>query len=733
MSDNEYGDVPKKADGSDRTLLGTLQYEKTNSIGFDSSTLSKEREVALKYYKGDMSDVPALEGRSKAVATTVSDAIETLLPDLVEIFTGEDVAAFVPRGEEDEEAAEQETDYINHVFFNENDGFSILSAAFKDALQVKTGIFKWRSEEYEDVETFVGKDEAEAAVAIQNNPDGVEEPTRNEDGTYDFKIRTKGKKVCVEAVAPEDFTVSADTVSLRDTPYCAHRARKRYYELIEAGLPKAKVDMCSTYGREGEQIERARDTAGEGDRPASGGSGDRRLIEVVEHYLRKDGKYTRVLTDASTSVILEGPETVSSIRFSAITPYPVPHRFYGESVADRLIENQRIDTALTRMSLDNGYFALNGRSEIDMSKINEWTIPDLLNNAPNMPVRVARQGAITPLVSSGLRFDPFSALEYFATRTEQRTGIVRNAQGLNPDTLHDTASGAMALMTASQKRVRLMARYFAVGVKEMFLGVHELIRETATGPMKARLRNKWVDIDPTKWGSRSDMTIEIGVGASGKEAQMLMLQQGLQTMQEIVVQQGGAQGPLVTETNVYNLTKKFFEKGLGFKNAELYLTDPKAPPKEGEEPPEPQPDPAVLEAQAKMQMAQMELEGKQQLAQMDLEGRQQLMAAEFQAKQMEAAARLEMDRENNAAKQAAAREDAMLTAQLKRDEAAANIAARERQVSAEIALRERQIAAELDLEERQFAAKLQLEAEGMAVDASIAVNSSDVQTGGTGG
>jgi len=738
MTDNDH-DEDNKRHGSegDRELLGILSSERRNSIGFDESqTLTKERELALKYYKGDMSDVPSLDGRSKAVSTDVADAIETILPDLVEIFTSEDVAAFIPKGEEDEDAAEQETDYINHVFFNENDGFMILYTAIKDALQVKTGVMKWYSEDYEDAETFEGKSEAEAVAAINANPEGLADQVKNEDGTYSFKIKKKGKKVCVKAVSPEDFTVSRDTVSLRDTPYCAHRARHRYFELIEAGYPKDKVDACSSYGRETEQIQRARDTAGEGDRSATG-TGDRRLIEVVEHYLREDGKYKRVVTDATESVILEGPEEISTNRFSAITPYPTTHRFYGESVADRLIEIQRIRTALTRMSLDNGYFALNGRTEVNMNKINEWTIPDLLNNAPNMPVR-SQGDALSPLVSSGLGFDPFAALEYFSTQAEQRTGIVRNAQGLNPDTLHDTASGAMALMTAAQKRIRLIARILAeTGIKDMFLGVHQLIRETASGPLKARLRNKWVQIDPTSWGSRSDMTIEIGVGASGKEAQMLMLQQGLQTMQEIVVQQGGANGPLVTETNVYNLTKKFFEKGLGFKNAELYITDPKAPPKPGEEPPEPQPDPALIEAQAKMQMAQMEMQGKQQLAQMELEGRQQLMAAEFQAKQAEAQARLEMDRENNAAKQAAAREDALLTAQLKRDEAAANIQARRDQVAGELTLKREQIAAELNLKRQQIGAELELEAEGMAVDAHLSeraqVSSSDVETGGAGG
>jgi len=725
--------TPVKTD-ADSQLLATLANERANSLGFDQdATLTKAREKALNYYKGKMDDVSHLDGRSSAVSTDVSDAIETILPDLVEIFTAEDVAAFMPRGEEDEDAAEQETDYINHVFFNENDGFMILYTAIKDALLTKTGIFKWWSEEIDESEDFTGKAEEEAVAALEANPDGMTDQKRAEDGTWSFTIRKKGKRARVAAVAPEDFTVSRDTISLRDTPYCAHRARKRVYELLAEGYPRAKIEKFQSYGLQDGEIERARDTAGEDDE-GTGGTGDRRLVEVVEHYLKTEKGYTRALTDASESVLLEREE-VKSNRFSAITPYITTHRFYGESVADRLLEIQKIRTAITRMALDAGYFALNGRSYIDMTKVNEWTIPDYLNNAPNMPIRGNGPDAVTPLASAGLGFDPFGALEYFSTQAEQRTGIVRNAQGLNPDTLHDTAKGALAMMDTAQKRIRLIARILAeTGVKDMFLGLHALIRENSSGPSMARLRNKWVKIDPTSWGSRSDMTIEIGVGASGKEAQMLMLQQGLQVQETIVAAQGGASGPLVKPANVYNLTKKFFEKGLGFKNADLYLTDPNAPPKPGDPPPEPPaPDPKLVEAEGKMAMAQAEFEGRQALAAQELEGKMMLAQADQQMRAQEMAARLDMEREKNLAKAEDDRAAAELNAQLKRDEAAASIQAKRDQVAGELQLKREQIDAELLLKREQIAAEIELKRQGIIVDAQVSTATADVETGGAGG
>lgn len=659
----------------DAELLALVAAERSASVGFDvSAELTKERETALNYYKGEMPDFRATEGRSSAVSTDVADAIETIKPDLIEIFTSEDVAAFMPRGEEDEEAAQQETDYINHVFFNENDGFLILHNMIDDALKLKTGVAKWWSESFEESETFEGKPQEEAVAAVLQHGDAMSDVKQADDGSWSYKITRKGNRPRVMAVAPEDFTVSVDTVSLRNTPYCAHRARRRLFELLAEGYAREKLERFQTYGTAADsEIDRARDTAGEGD-DAVAPTGDRRLVEIVEHYVRQEsGKYLRVLTDATETILLE-QEEVGSCRFAAITPYIVPHRFYGESVADRLIQIQRIRTSLTRMVLDQGNFSLNGRKYINMDKVNEWTISDLLNNQPNMPIRGNGDGAVTEMTAPTMGFDGFQALEYFSTQAEQRTGVVRNAQGLNPDTLHDTAQGAMALMSAAQKRTRLIARVFAeTGIKDMFLGLHALIRETASGMQKVRLRNKWVEVDPTSWGSRSDMTIEIGVGASGKEGQALMVMQALQMVERVVTMQGGVDGPFVTRENVYNLLKRAFEKGFDFKSSDPFLSDPKDQPSQ-----EPQPDPAAMEAEAKMALKQAELQGKQMeaRAQMELDRERASMElalerekaeAEAQLEQQRIQAQLEADRERNALQLAHLREKAALEYELAQD------------------------------------------------------------------
>jgi len=156
-------------------LQAMLASEKSSALaGMEGAQLASERADAMDYYLGDMSkDMPAQDGRSRAVSTDVSDVIEGLMPNLMDIFAGSDeVVRFEPVGPEDEEAAQQETDYVNHVFMQNNPGFMVLYGFVKDALLSKTGIVKvwWEEDEQEQRETYYDLDDeqyAALAYAVQ--------------------------------------------------------------------------------------------------------------------------------------------------------------------------------------------------------------------------------------------------------------------------------------------------------------------------------------------------------------------------------------------------------------------------------------------------------------------------------------------------------------------------------------------------------------------------------------
>jgi hypothetical protein len=153
-------------------LKAMLSAEKANSLAaMSAAQLMEERARAMEYYLGDMSqDMPAQDGRSRAVSTDVSDVIEGMLPHLMDIFAGSDeVVRFEPVGPEDEEAAQQETDYVNHVFMQQNPGFMVLYSFIKDGLLSKTGLVKvwWDEDEREERETYYDLTEDQYALLVQ--------------------------------------------------------------------------------------------------------------------------------------------------------------------------------------------------------------------------------------------------------------------------------------------------------------------------------------------------------------------------------------------------------------------------------------------------------------------------------------------------------------------------------------------------------------------------------------
>jgi hypothetical protein len=158
--------MPRMSTGELKALLAAERYDAPSAMM--ASKLSDERATALNYYMGDMSkDMPAPEGRSQAVSSDVANKVEGLMPQLMEIFAGGDeVVRFEPVGPQDAAAAEQETDYVNHVFMQKNPGFLILYSFIKDALLSKVGIAKVWWEEREEVERETYLDLAKEQFAI---------------------------------------------------------------------------------------------------------------------------------------------------------------------------------------------------------------------------------------------------------------------------------------------------------------------------------------------------------------------------------------------------------------------------------------------------------------------------------------------------------------------------------------------------------------------------------------
>jgi hypothetical protein len=599
--------MPKMSPGDLRALLAA---EKADALSaMSASKLSEERAAALDYYLGDMSrDMPAPDGRSRAVSTDVSDTVEGLMPSLMDIFTaGDEVVRFEPVGPEDVQGAEQETDYINHVFMQQNPGFLVLYSFIKDALLSKVGVVKvwWETREEQERETYLDQP-ADAFALIVANP-AVEVIAHTEhDGLHDVTVETRRSYECarVEGVPPEEFGIARNARCIRDTDYCFHDVLKSEARLIEQGYDREQVKRLPSYSIDDTIEAQARDTVDEGTlKQGDSLNSASRQIRVTEHYVRMDYEGNdkpalyRVTTGGGEGEVLERdgePDVIqeTAIPFAAMTPVIVTHRFFGRSIADLVMDIQRIKTALLRSLLDNAYLANNPRTEVAESHATETTLDDLLVSRPGGIVRTKTPGGLAVIQHPDIGGHVFPLLQYQDATREWRTGVSRQGQGVDPNALQNqVATIANQMFDAAQAKVKLIARIFAeTGIRDLFSLLHAVVRKHGSQAQTVRLRNQWVTVDPRDWKARNDMTINMGPGAGGKTEQLAHLTSLIGLQKEALA---AGKANLVSDDNLYNAAKEF-TKLVGLKNVDAYFTDPKTQPA-----PQPPPDPKLIELQMK--------------------------------------------------------------------------------------------------------------------------------------
>jgi hypothetical protein len=663
---------------SDTELAAMLSAERADALSAENaSKLSAERSKAMDYYLGDMSkDMPAPADRSKAVSTDVADVVEGLMPSLMEIFaSGEEVVVFEPVGPDDVPAAEQETDYVNHVFMQKNPGFLILYSFIKDALLSKNGVVKvsWEEREEDEEETFLDVPDDVFSLLVSAPEIEVVEHTEHQDAAgqtvHDVTLSRKRDYGCarVEVVPPENFGIARSAKTIKDSGYCFHEEPRSQSDLIAEGFDEEQVKNLPTGDEDDTEEAQARDTVDDTNSTADSAINEaNRQIRVTEHYVRMDyegnGKVAlwRVTTAGEKSTVLkrDGKPAIDKMfmmPFASMTPIIMTHRFYGRSIADLVMDIQRIKTALQRSLLDNAYMANNQRMEIAESHVSKTTIDDLLTNRPGGIVRTKNPGGLIPIPNQSIGEFAYPMMEYMDATREWRTGVTRQGQGIDADALQNqTAAAVTKVYSAAQARMRLIARIFAeTGIKDMFHLLHGVIRKHDRQENTVRLRGEWVTVDPRNWKTRNDLTVDVGLGSGSKESQMAFLDRllGFQGKAIMAPQMG-----LVKPENMYNSLKKWLDLG-GLKNPDLYIQNPaKNPP----QPPQPNPEMLKLQAEQKQSEAEMQMKSQQAVADNELKAKQ--IADEMAMKRYQIDAEMMLRREQMTAELQLKREMAFLGA-----------------------------------------------------------------------
>ena len=642
-------------------LKSLIESEIDGAIGYLESETTEQRRQALSAYLRDPYG-NELEGRSQIVTGEVAEVIDGALPQLMRVFTGEEVVRFDPVSPGDEEAAKQATEYCNWVLNRDNEGFIILRNWFFDALLQKVGIVKtyWDTKVDITKETYRDLTDDELVMLMSDGTlEVVAQDTQEMVDPYGIVIRKHTVQVerknevgtvKIENVPPEEFLISKRARNVQDSPFVAHRRLVTRGELVAMGFDRDVVSGLPSNDALSFTPERvARFSQGEQPHDMQSLDFDMQEVEVFECYVVTGEKYaeedyqesygeewddqpqmeeeTDIGLTHRYKIFYAGNEILSKeecdfVPFHSICPLPIPHKFYGQSLADRATDLQLIKTTLTRQMLDNLYLTNNNRMVAIDGQVN---LDDLLTTTPGGVVRVKSAGAVQSLAVQSIASQTFPMMEYIDGVQAKRTGVSDAQQGLNPDILQNvTATAVAAMTTQAQGKLELIARTFAeTGVKSLFKGILYLSSKYSDKPRILRLRGKYVPYDPRTWKNSYDVTVNVGLGNGNRNEQLAMLQMVLAKQEEILKGFGPA-NPLVSVSQYRNTLSKMVEAA-GIKDVDSYF-----------KPVTPETD-AMLEQQASQQQPDPNTEAAQLLAQVEREKNQ--LRAQTDA------ARVQLDRE----------------------------------------------------------------------------------------
>lgn len=642
----------------EQQLLRILKQDEAAATSYHESELAKAQEEALKRYFAEPYGDEA-EGRSKVVTHDLEDTINWLMPDLMRAFTAsDDLVSCVARNPQDEQQmplqsgqtrtkADIMASYLSHVFFEDNDGPTVVHDFAFDGLLQRMGVVHVG---WEDPQR--GPPQLVEGVGVAQLQRYLEDPEyeitgADEDGdTFVLEVRRTPRigRVVVEAVPPEEFAIDKSARSVKDARY--HRRKQVAY----------KAELIRTYPDKKDELAEVRSAIV--DSPASSDSRyqarfsgesvdestDRTLdqgreqVWLITEYIRIDfdGDGTVELRQIKRvgDIILENEE-VGHSEYVTWTPSRVSHKVVGRSIHDQIKSIQKIRTVITRSYLDGLSQTVTPRTYVNTQSVDDDGLDTILNNEYGGVVRTkgdpnaAVRETATPDVSGPC----LSALEYFEQKGAESSGVTKHSQGMDPAALNKTATGIDLLQAAAKTRIELIARWLGDALEDVFGLILKKVVHHQDGARLVKLFGEWVEVDPRTWSDEISVKIDVGSAGVSKQqriAHLMMLAQ----KQEQVLLQAGPGNPLVTLQH-YRATLAALTSDMGFPDPSLFW---------GEIPqnwqPPPQSDPKAEEAKARLQLDAQKAQADQQMQAAKLQGEAELARIKAQSEREIAEIRL---------------------------------------------------------------------------------------------
>ena len=561
-----------------------------DAVDFIDGEIAPQRIKAQRYFDLEV-DIGHEEGRSSVISSKCRDVVRGLKPSLQRVFlSSEKPVEFSPRGPEDVQVAEQATNFISYKFQQQN-GYKLLNDVFQDALVKKTGIayVYFDDKEETEIETYEGlSDDEFALIGAAEDVEIIEHEMRTsteldeqdievEFVEHDVKISktiTKGD-IAVKAIAPEDFFVDRNSRSVEDCYVIGHSSEMRVADLLAmgfslddlAGLNSTEYSVTddeAEFERRGYAIDESED---------ENASTASKKITVTQAFMELDIEGTgapilyQFICAGANYKVLDFYEA-EEVPYAIFEVDPEPHAFFGTSIVDLVINDQDASTSMLRGILDNAALVNNPAVQIVDGQV---AVEDLLSNEIGRIVRVKNLGAVSEMAVPFTAAQTLPALQYFDQLVDNKTGVSKMAQGLDPDVLKSaTATSVAASLEGQAGQAEVIARNLAEGgMKRLFKLMLNIMVKNIDKEQIIRLNGSFVPIEKKNWNVDLDLICNVGVGTGREREKAATLQQTLQIQQQIY-QGYGPQNGVVTLSQMRNTLADLLALG-GLKNADRYF------------------------------------------------------------------------------------------------------------------------------------------------------------------
>ncbi|TNC10847.1 hypothetical protein FF100_22105 [Methylobacterium terricola] len=454
--------------------------------------------------------------------------------------------------------------------------------------------------------------------------------------TYNFRIRrtTREPVAMIKAIPPEQFIINRSATHEGDSLCIGRRQVVTVSDLVSTGFDLDEIlENCGTspiysVGPTNMEAE-VRDPALLWGRYDNSGDDSLRQVLYSELFVKIDrdqdgvAELWRVQTLGEHHYILHAEiYEDDEPPFALLCPFPTAHKALGESLAERLIDLQSIESRIWRNTLDSFASSIFPRMAVVEGQVN---LDDVLSNEVGAVIRMRTPGAVQEIGHTFLGAQAMGLLQQLQQVKAERTGVSAASQGLDPEVLQSTTASAVAATTsAADQTAEIIARRFADGMKRAFSGLLRTICRHFDEPLDIRRSDgTTTQIDPRQINPDLLVSTNTGLG-KGKDSDRLQMFANLLQYQQMIIQAVGPNGP-VGPQEIRNTIASMMNIA-GIKDVSKYIK----PIPLNYQPPNPQqaPNPQMYLAQGqiqndqiklKLEMQKMQLEHERQVAKMQMD------------------------------------------------------------------------------------------------------------------